>query len=372
MWPAPPRAERDPLRPGCGYNDCDVGTSVLFVHALIEALERTGVSRERFLQAAPIDRALLERSDGRLSLASFDALLEFALELTGDPAFGLRMGDMVNPATYNLSMHLTAHASTMREGIESLGRFYRLLTDRPFWRFVEDDRTGTIVFDAGRGDSPGRRFRCELTIGNFYKMLAAFVSGSRAEVVAFDYPAPPYRVEYARIFQGAERFEQAFTGIVFGRELLDVAQIRHDPELHATIVARAEKRVSQMPGASFADRIKRHILDAKPQTRHDMPSVARALGVSARSLRRRLAEERTSFREVADAALGALAKRLVLEEERPIEDVAYTMGFSHASAFHRAFKRWTGATPAATRSARKVRNVTGRYSDSASGPKSGR
>jgi AraC-like DNA-binding protein len=351
-----------------------VGTSVLFVHALVEALERAGVSRERFFQAAPIDRALLERADGRLSLASFDALLELALELTGDPAFGLRMGDMVNPATYNLSMHVAAHASTMREGIESLGRFYKLLTDRPFWRFVEDDETGTIVFDAGRGDSRGRRFRCELTIGNFCKMLAAFAPGSRPKVVSFDYPAPPYHAEYARVFHGAERFEQAFVGLVFDRKLIDVAQVHRDPELHATIASRAEKRISQMPGATFAERIKSHILDAKPETRHDMPSVARALGVSPRSLRRRLAEEGTSFRDVADAALGALAKRLVRDEGRPIEDVAYAMGFSHPSAFHRAFKRWTGATPAEARSTSPARadgKVTARYGEPAAGPKPG-
>jgi AraC-like DNA-binding protein len=80
-----------------------------------------------------------------------------------------------------------------------------------------------------------------------------------------------------------------------------------------------------------------------------METVARALGVSARSLRRRLAEEGTSFREVVDAALGALAKRLVSDQDGPIEAAAYAMGFSHPSAFHRAFKRWTGATPAATR-----------------------
>src|SRR5262249_19790801 len=82
---------------------------------------------------------------------------------------------------------------------------------------------------------------------------------------------------------------------------------------------------------------------------HDMPTVARALGLSARSLRRRLAEEGTSFREVVDAAMGTVAKRLVSEKDRPIEAAAYALGFSHPSAFHRAFKRWTGATPASTR-----------------------
>jgi AraC-like DNA-binding protein len=83
-----------------------------------------------------------------------------------------------------------------------------------------------------------------------------------------------------------------------------------------------------------------------------MQSISRALGVSARSLRRRLDEEGVSFREVVDSALGALAKRLVADKDRPIEDVAYAMGFSHPNAFHRAFKRWTGATPAASRARR--------------------
>jgi len=80
-----------------------------------------------------------------------------------------------------------------------------------------------------------------------------------------------------------------------------------------------------------------------------MASVARALGLSARTLRRRLDEEGTSFRKVLDGALGTLAKRLVAGGDQPIEAAAYAMGFAHPSAFHRAFKRWTGATPGASR-----------------------
>jgi AraC-like DNA-binding protein len=333
-----------------------MGTSVLFVHALAEALERSGVPRERFLQAAPIDSAKLEGPDARLTLASFDALLELALSLSGDEAFGLHMGDAVNPGNYNLTVHLVAHASTLREAIDSLQRFHRLLTDRPFWRFVEDDRTASLLFDAGPGSSPARRVRSELTMTGFHKLVKYFAPRARPRIVAFDYPAPTYRSEYTRLFEGVERFGQAFTGIVFDRKLLTASQIHRDPELHATIVSRAERRLSQMVSdAGYAERVRRHILGGLAAHRHDMPTVARALGLSARSLRRRLDEEGTSFREVVDAALGTLAKRLVSDEDRPIEAAAYAMGFSHPSAFHRAFKRWTGATPAASRSTRRSR-----------------
>lgn len=327
-----------------------MGTSILFVHALMDALERSGVQRERFLQAAPIDRALLDRLDGRMSLATFDALLDLALSLSGDPAFGLHMGDAVNPGNYNLTTHLAVHATTLRDAIGALQRFYLLLSDRPFWQFVEEDRTASLLYEPGPGTSAARRFRSELTLTGFYKLLKYFAPSARARAVAFDHEAPPYRAEYTRVFEGAERFGQPSTAVVFDRKLLDTAQMHRDPELHATIVSRAERRVSRMvDDAGYARRVRQHVLDGAGSGRHDMPTVARALGVSARSLRRRLAEEGTSFRDVVDEALGALAKRLVSDEERPIEAAAYAMGFAHPSAFHRAFKRWTGATPAAAR-----------------------
>jgi AraC-like DNA-binding protein len=330
-----------------------MGTSVLFVHALLDALERAGVPRERFLLAASIEPAQLERLDGRLSLATFDSLLDLALSLTGDDAFGLHMADGVTTANYNLTTHLVVHAASLRDAIGSMQRFYQLLTDRPFWRFVEDDATGSILFDAGRGSSPARRFRIEMTLTSFYKLLKYFAPRARPRVVAFDYPPPDYRSEYTRIFEGTERFGQTFNGVVFDRKLLEASQINGDPELHAAIVSRAEKRVTRMTNdARYADRVRSHILEGAPQGPHDMDVVARALGMSARSLRRRLSEEGTTFREVVDAALGVLAKRLVFDEDGPIEAAAYAMGFSHPSAFHRAFKRWTGATPAATRQSR--------------------
>jgi AraC-like DNA-binding protein len=324
--------------------------SALFVHALVEARERSGVPRELFLQAAAVDLAKLESADARLSVATFDALLDLALSLSRDDAFGLRMGEMVNPGNYNLTTHLVAHASSLRDAIDSLQRFHRLLTDRPFWRFVEGERTAALIFDAGPGSSPARRFRCELTMSGFHKLLKYIAPRARPQLVAFDYPAPRYAAEYKRVFEGTERFDQALTSMVFDRTLLDAAQKNRDPDLRAAIVSRAERRVSEMAkDAGYAERVRRHVLDGAAPDRRDMASVARALGLSARTLRRRLDEEGTSFREVLDAALGTLAKRLVASGDQPIEAAAYAMGFAHPSAFHRAFKRWTGATPGASR-----------------------
>ena len=82
-----------------------------------------------------------------------------------------------------------------------------------------------------------------------------------------------------------------------------------------------------------------------------MNAVARSLGLSVRSLRRRLADEATTYNALAREALVALAKQFLENEQRTLQETAYALGFSDTSAFHRAFKHWTGTTPSSYRQA---------------------
>jgi AraC-like DNA-binding protein len=82
-----------------------------------------------------------------------------------------------------------------------------------------------------------------------------------------------------------------------------------------------------------------------------MKAIAERLGMSERSLRRRLASEKASFPNIRMEALSARAKQLLTEPEIPIKEIASSLGFSEATAFHRAFRTWTGMTPTAFRAA---------------------
>jgi AraC-like DNA-binding protein len=324
--------------------------SVRFVQGLIEALECIGVPRERFLRAASLDPSSVRDVEGRLDSEAFDAALEAAVALSGDEGFGLHVGDMLYAVQYDLAFHIAAHAPTLDVAIDSLQRFYPLLSERPFLDLVEEGRTASLVYDLGAGPPSARRFRAEFTILALYRLLKHFAPKARPLVVAFDYPAPRYWSEYARCFEGTERFGTTFTGIVFDRALLVRSEVQHDRDLYALLVSHAERRLSEMEvDSGYAERVRRHVLAHPSLVGNDMAAIARSFGVSARTLRRRLAEEGTGFREVVNRALGSLARRRMLDEDRTIESVARAMGFSQRSAFHRAFKRWTGATPAAAR-----------------------
>jgi AraC-like DNA-binding protein len=184
----------------------------------------------------------------------------------------------------------------------------------------------------------------------FYRMLRLFSPTARPHLVNFDYPMPDYAAEYRRVFGGTERFAQPTAGIVFDRKLLEAKQLSQDAEFHKALCAQAEKRVSRLTRtATYSERVREYLLGCAPADRRNMAVVARGLGMSARSLRRRLHEEGSSYSDVAESALATLAKRLITDEDRSIEATAYEMGYSDPTAFHRAFKRWTGSTPTAFR-----------------------
>jgi AraC-like DNA-binding protein len=326
--------------------------SIMAVRGLLEALEHHGIDRRAFFEAAGFDDRRIDDPESRVTLEECDRLHELALDMTGDAAFGLHQGERASAVTYNLVGHLAEHAGTLRQAIEALIRFQKLFADRTVWKLVENDATAMLLYDVAPGSARCRRLRTEGTLTGFYRMVRYFARDARPKA-CFEYRAPPYVAEYQRIFEGTARFEQPFSGIVIDRALLEARTVNHDAEFHALLQKQAEKRASRIAQTqTYSERVREVLLQGAASRSADMNAVARVLGLSARSLRRRLSEEGASFAQVLQGALATQARALLADEARSIEDTAYAMGFSEPSAFHRAFKRWTGLTPKAYRGSR--------------------
>lgn len=320
--------------------------SIAIVRALVEVLERDHrVDGRRFLREAGFDPQRLEDVDERVGRADCDWLIDRALAVSGNPALGLRVGLTAKSLGYSLYAHGILQATSMREGLEFAEKFYRLSSDAlPLT--VEVAARGVVIRATGvEGSVKHPHFPAEVTVAGMFRMMRHFVPNARPDRVAFKHRPPPHRHEYERIFQGAEQFEQPFTGIVIGHELLDARQWHHDEELYAMLPSQAARKVAKLEhGASYSGRLRDYVT-AVPDRPRDMLSVARALGISPRSLRRRLLEEGVTFREVVASALASLGRRLLIDEGMSIRDAAHQLSFSETSAFTRAFKRWTGSPP---------------------------
>jgi AraC-like DNA-binding protein len=329
----------------------DAVVSSQVVKGLVEALEQVGVSRSQFLRAAQLDPGELESAESLVPRSRLYSLCELALDVSGDPALGLRWGERVESSSFNLLSYIVTHAATLRQGFESLQQFHRLFSDQPTFRIEECDDTVTVCCQGLVGESPRlQRFISEVVTLGFFRLLRSFGSHVRAQRVSFEYAAPLYQAEYARVFEQKACFKQSFTGVVFDRSLMDEPSPHKDADMHTALTTLAQRRIQGITRHTpYALRVRELLVKQGTSQRADMKCVARSLGMSVRSLRRRLAEEGKMYNDVAHDALAAAAEHLLRDQQQTIQETAYAMGFADTSSFCRAFKRWTGTTPSTFR-----------------------
>jgi AraC-like DNA-binding protein len=168
--------------------------------------------------------------------------------------------------------------------------------------------------------------------------------------VALTYARPPDVTEHTRVFGAGVRFSQPYACLEFDRALLDLPLQGMDPNLAAVLDRFAQHRLEELPRpVDLVDDLSQRIGQALRGTIPDAATLARQMGMSARTLSRRLHERGLTYQEVVDQARRELALRHLLNKDLKVIEVAFLLGFSEVSTFYRAFRRWTGTTPAAYR-----------------------
>src|SRR5262249_49315265 len=150
----------------------------------------------------------------------YDSLVERALDFTGDPALGLRVGARAKSLLSSLPAHLVLQAASLRDGLSLAARYYQLMADEPPYTLEEGAKEIVIKVVGVKGPPRCRRFGAELAAAGMYRAICHFVPHARPRLVAFEHEEPAYRSEYTGVFHGLERFGQPFTGVIVDRELV--------------------------------------------------------------------------------------------------------------------------------------------------------
>ncbi|MEY4577103.1 MAG: hypothetical protein RL701_1806 [Pseudomonadota bacterium] len=323
---------------------------------LVTAAEDAGVERQRFLDDARISMPLLDDSSARLPAADYQRIVRAALSSTGDPALGLHMGERAGTGCFDVLGHLAESSPNLRDALEMCDRYSRIATEGPRLELQEHDAIATVRFE-GLGEDPlEAQLVAEFSTTALLGLIRRFVASTvQPDAVLFSYPAPApaHRAEYTRVFRGYERFSQAFSGLQFDRSWLDRKRLNYSRALWTHLQARAEHLLTRLEHeAPATERVKRWLAADPLQTKPTMELAARALGMSGRSLRRRLSDEGAVYSDLLEQAQATRAKGLLADERRSVQEAAFAMGFATPNAFTRAFKRWTGRSPSAHRAAR--------------------
>src|SRR5262245_8585048 len=167
------------------------------------------------------------------------------------------------------------------------------------------------------------------------------------DVARFQWPGPQDRQPFERFFGGRVEFGVRQDALLLRREMLVYPLPEEAPELAGQFEAYAAALVRRMtPQTSVAEQVREVIGEGLLSGAVSETAVAARLALTVRTMHRHLVEAGTSFRGIRDELLRQRAKELLSERRVPIAEVSFLLGYSDPSSFHRAFRRWTGFTPA--------------------------
>ena len=315
---------------------------------LLEFLENEGFDLSAILDRVGIPRSAREDPRTRLPQGRFEALWQAALEITGDPAIALRVSTMVKPSTLGIIGYLASASESPRNAFELVKGLTPLLWEDFECDLESNDEFAFIRCRSG-GSSQVSRFTTEYSIGLTITMSRALGPTHRDGPLEarFSYSAPSYAGEYERILRLPVRFDADEDGVVFPVSSMVSSNPSADAALRQLLQQYAADQLARIPSNDrFSQRIRATLRSMLPLGHLSADSVAAQFSMSDRTLRRRLQEEGTSYQEVLDDVRAELARRYLGTDKRGIDEVALLLGFSDSSAFSKAFRRWTGKTPA--------------------------
>jgi AraC-like DNA-binding protein len=333
-------ALRGSARPGYGVG--------WVVRHLIAHVEAHGFDAEPIRSLPGLRGHTLEDPDALFPERALHEAWRIASALTGDEALGLHLAEQLPRGTLDLVEYSFRASNTLGGALERLARYGRLLNDRLAARVLAGGRD--LRFLACEADGrPLDRGRADLTLALVLRLARETTTRELAPLrVCFGHEAPASTAEHRRFFRAPLHFsagvsEIAFSGQDAGRPLLSA-----DAALSGVVKRRLEKLLAhrERPDAgATAARVRQLLIDGEGQAEASVTRVARELGLSERTLGRRLAREETSFRAILEGVRAETATALLHDSALGIAEIAFFLGYSEPAAFHRSFKRWTGKTP---------------------------
>jgi AraC-like DNA-binding protein len=315
-----------------------------------EVARDLGVDVDAVLATLKRSYAELVDHNARLTPDQGRALARALTRALPDPELryelGLRAAERFVASDADVLGYLTASTPTALAALHALVKHARLLGDSADPRVIE--HAGRVTFEltllGGRPMVPeGADFAVAAIFHLLWRLTAERV---RPIEVRLPRPRPPRTQVYQRFFRGAVvTFGAAAPALAFTRASLLVPLSQRDDKLLRILTQTAETQRRALPsGDDWRDRVRALIANGLPDGDYALDRIAQRCGIGERTLRRRLVEAGTSYRALVDEVRKERAL-LLLEQAGSVSDVAQRVGFSDATAFARAFRRWTGKLP---------------------------
>lgn len=320
----------------------------------IRYLSERGVDMTRHLGGATITE-----SGVSLQLGALHAFFDACEKASGEDWLGIELATVRPVGSHGIVEFFWRSAATLREGLQILATHSRLLNEVGEMRLAEG-RDASFIQSVDADPLGMGRHGNEFFVATLVREIRALISPEFSPIRArFAHARPAGDLGLLHRALGTKDvvWNDAASGIDFDPGWLEARLVTADASLATTLRAHTDAWlpwVSQDAGEALDSKLSAflHASIGRPVA---VEAAARQLGVSVRTLQRRLSERGTTFHVLADAVLAAHACRVVEAGGVSVNEIARRLGYGSPAAFVRAFRRWTGSTPTAWRDRRRDR-----------------
>jgi AraC-like DNA-binding protein len=318
----------------------------VYLLEVVELAARWRVTADELLAGLPITFAGLRDPSTRVSIALCAEVVERARRLTREPALALYLGMHMRLSSHGFLGFAAMTAATLGDAIELAVRFSSTRTTAIGLALYVEGDTASIVIEE-RADLGGLREFAILGLGLSLWHVGQELTGTSPQGVAeIAFPAPAYLP--TGVLGAMVRFDRPANRLVFPAAALATPLRTADPVALQLARAQCERELAAIVDAGLAGRVRAALL-AEPSGFPSVTELARRLHLSTRTLKRKLADQGTTYSALLDDARRQRALLLLDNRELSLAEVAARVGYTEVPNFTRAFRKWTRTTPAAYR-----------------------
>lgn len=318
-----------------------------WVRLAVESLKKKRKPIDPILKDVGLTRRQVSDPDAQIPFHKHAAFLTMAADVTSDKHFGLNLSTTIAPKQAGVLGYVLLNSATLGDALGNLVRYYRVLTEGPEFE-VKISKKEAILSD--RTTDPlveDERQALEFRLGVIFRFCQIITRETvRLRRVEFQHSKPKNAGIVRRVFDAPIRYGRDRSAMVIERKFLDCPINTADNDLVKILKRHCQLILDKRPKAgALVNEVEDIITRLLPSGQARIDAVAQELGMSSRTLTRRLAQENHTFRELLDEVRRDLAIQYVKDRSISPKQIAYLLGYSQVSAFYNAFKRWTGTAP---------------------------
>jgi AraC-like DNA-binding protein len=324
----------------------------IWARQLAEKLKVEGYPTRSILAEAGLDLRLLNTNGAMLPFERIATFFERASEVSGDDCLGFRFAQTRDVRDAGLLGYIGLSSPTVLAALRNLERYSRIFSDAIEFRSDDLEETGVFSWRFRASATVYQRQFTEFSITNVVQTFRALTGRPLIPLqVAFSHPRNAHLKDFDTYFGCTVEFAAPRNQIQFRLSDLQLQLRTADDRLLEVLQENCRDVLSRREAAapSLIERVERLIVDRLTSGEARLETIATELGMSSRTLSRRLAGLNTSFNDIVDELRRELALAYLQDSTFSLTEIAFLLGYAEAAGFTTAFKRWTGITPGQAR-----------------------